>query len=192
MEDVKEISLAIMQARADIAPVVKNRSNQVSKTAIVKYADINSVLEAVLPALRNHGVALMQPIVALDNGGYCVRTLLVHTPTGQTIHCDTPIYGAGGSAQAFGSGVTYARRYGIVSLLCLEAEDDDGAKASKSSEALPKNQEEVDEYMVALGEARTLEELRNIWLSIPNHLKADRNLIAEAGRVRGVIENGNA
>ena len=90
-----------------------------------KYVDLNQILEKLQPLLREEGLILTQPII---NGE--VYTLI------QTVEKD------GGALQSsiklpenvkpqdMGSAITYFRRYTLVSLLALSAEDDDGAKAS--------------------------------------------------------------
>ena len=106
-----------------------------------KYADLNSVREACLPSLNKHGISVLQPIVQMgrevDNRftekSY-VKTILLHE-SGETIESLTEIvFGKANDAQAQGSGITYARRYGLQSLVCIGAEDDDGNKASETKE----------------------------------------------------------
>ena len=51
--------------------------------------------------------------------------------SGESIECLTEIiYSKPNDAQSQGSGITYARRYGLQSLVNVGAEDDDGNKAS--------------------------------------------------------------
>jgi len=97
-----------------------------------KYADLTSVREACVPALNEYGIAVLQPIVQIDGKNF-VKTLLLHQ-SGESIESFTEIvYGKQNDAQAQGSGITYARRYGLQSLVALGAEDDDGNKATDKS-----------------------------------------------------------
>lgn len=95
-----------------------------------KYADLNAVREATLPILNAHGISVLQIIQPFEGKNF-VKTVLMHE-SGETIESLTEIiYSKQNDAQSQGSGITYARRYGLQSLLCLGADDDDGQKASK-------------------------------------------------------------
>lgn len=121
-----EIAKAFIKAQTEMANAIKGSQNPFLKN---KYADLNSVREAVLPVLNKHGIAVLQPIVQ-ENGKNYVKTTLLHE-SGQTIESLTEIiYAQKDNAQAQGSGITYARRYGLQSLVCIGADDDDGNKAS--------------------------------------------------------------
>lgn len=94
-----------------------------------RYADLQTVLEAVTPILRAERLELVQTVEV----GY-LSTLL--------IDLDGPEEGApwltsavelptGATPQVLGSAITYARRYAIVTMLGLVTEeDDDGSEAS--------------------------------------------------------------
>ena len=74
----------------------------------------------------------MQPTVTVD-GVHYVKTVLLHE-SGETFDSLTQIvFSKQNDAQAQGSGITYARRYGLQSLLCIGADDDDGNKAASPS-----------------------------------------------------------
>jgi hypothetical protein len=54
--------------------------------------------------------------------------------SGETLESNTEIiFNKLNDAQAQGSGISYARRYGLQSFLCVGADDDDGNKASAVS-----------------------------------------------------------
>ena len=72
----------------------------------------------------------MQPIVQIDGKNF-VKTLLLHE-SGESIEGLTEIlFAKQNDPQAQGSGITYARRYGLQSLVNIGAEDDDGNKAAE-------------------------------------------------------------
>lgn len=121
-----EIAKAFIKAQSEMANAVKGTTNPFLKN---KYADLNAVREAVIPTLNKHGIAVLQPLVTIEGKNY-VKTLLLHE-SGQTMESLTEvIYARQNDAQAQGSGITYARRYGLQSLVCIGAEDDDGNNAS--------------------------------------------------------------
>jgi hypothetical protein len=93
-----------------------------------KYADLNSIREACMPALATNGLMLLQPTVVIDGKSY-IETLIIHD-SGEYIGGHTEIvYAKQNDAQNFGAGTTYARRFGLQSLLCIGAEDSDGEEA---------------------------------------------------------------
>ena len=128
-----EIAKAFIKAQSEMANAVKGTTNPFLKN---KYADLNAVREAVIPTLNKHGIAVLQPLITIDGKNY-VKTLLLHE-SGQTMESLTEIiYARQNDAQAQGSGITYARRYGLQSLVCIGAEDDDGNNASAPAHQEP-------------------------------------------------------
>lgn len=123
---IKEISKAVLEAQKKMGIATKDASNPYFKS---KYADLNSIREACMPALNAAGVSVLQPTIHVDGKNF-VRTVLLHE-SGEYIASLTEIvYSKDKDAQAQGSGITYARRYGLQSLMNVGAEDDDGNKAS--------------------------------------------------------------
>lgn len=124
---MKNIATALLKAQAEMSNPKKGSSNPYFKS---KYADLNSVREAVIPVLNAHEISVLQPMVNIDGKNF-VKTVLIHV-SGETIESFTEIvYAKTNDAQAQGSGITYARRYGLQSLVCVGADDDDGNAASE-------------------------------------------------------------
>lgn len=117
---------AFLAAQKEMGDAKKDNTNPFFKN---KYADLNSIREASIPVLNQYGIAVLQPIVQKEGKSY-VRTILMHT-SGESIEGDVEIvFAKVNDAQAQGSGITYARRYGLQSLVNIGAEDDDGNKAA--------------------------------------------------------------
>ena len=128
---MKQIAKALLNAQMEMGNATKDSSNPFFKS---KYADLNSIREACMPLLNKNGIVVLQPTVSIDSKNY-VKTLLLHE-SGETIECLTEIiYSKQNDAQSQGSGITYARRYGLQSLVNVGAEDDDGHKASNNNVA---------------------------------------------------------
>lgn len=156
---MKEISTALVKAQSEMSNAKKESNNPFFKS---KYADLNSIREAVLPVLNTHGIAVLQPIVNIDGKNF-VKTILLHE-TGESMESFTEIvYSKANDAQAQGSGISYARRYGLQSFVCIGAEDDDANEAVK--EPTQKVIQETSEEK--LNKATTEEELKNVYLSLP-------------------------
>lgn len=101
-----------------------------------KYFDINQMLEVMKPIFDNHGIAVLQPLTTIA-GKTAIETIVVDKETGDSQSWTTPLLEIP-DAQKMGGCVTYYRRYALVSLFSMEAEDDDASKASgKQSNMAP-------------------------------------------------------
>jgi len=94
-----------------------------------KYATLEDVLEACVPVLNQHGIALSQGMKTLD-GIHHVTTTLVHGVSGEKVSFDVPLILGKADMQGLGSAITYARRYGALMACGVAPEDDDGNAAS--------------------------------------------------------------
>ena len=97
-----------------------------------KYADINNVLEAIREPLSTNGLVALQTTIK-KNDMFCLNTKIINIESPEEfVEIDIPLI-YNGDMQKLGSAVTYARRYGLVTLLNLGQEDDDGNLASQST-----------------------------------------------------------
>lgn len=98
-----------------------------------RYVPLEELMGQVLPLLNAHQLVLTQcPMVTETGPG--LRTTIEHTEAGEALSFVTPLVtGEKVSMQAFGSAITYARRYALMSVLGLVADkDDDGQAASQT------------------------------------------------------------
>jgi len=124
---ITKIASALLKAQGAMGTAIKDAKNPFFKS---KYADLNSIREACMPSLQTNGITLLQPTITIDGKNY-VETILIHE-SGEWMSCETEIlFGKKDDAQAQGSGITYARRYGMQSFLNVGADDDDGNTASQ-------------------------------------------------------------
>ncbi len=124
-ESIVKIASALVKAQAAMGNAVKDAKNPFFKSS---YADLNAVREACLPALNANGVSVLQPTVHAEGKAY-VETVLLHE-SGEFISSLTEILCAKqNDPQAHGSGISYARRYGLQSLVNLGSADDDAEGA---------------------------------------------------------------
>ena len=170
MENIKNLSKALVQAQSEMSNAKKDASNPFFKS---KYADLNAIREAVLPILNSHGISVLQPMTNIEGKNF-IKTILLHE-TGESIESFTEIiYSKVNDAQAQGSGITYARRYGLQSFVCVGAEDDDGNKAVKPAEKwLTENSPEWEKLVEAVeaGKEITLESIKKKYKVRPETIK---------------------
>jgi hypothetical protein len=122
---MKQIATALLKAQTEMTTPKKGSVNPFFKN---KYADLNDVLSAVVPALNNNGIVLLQPLVNIEGKNY-VKTVLMHE-SGETFESLAEIFCTKqNDAQAYGSGISYARRYSVSSICGIGSEDDDAQKA---------------------------------------------------------------
>jgi hypothetical protein len=122
---MKQIATALLKAQTEMSNPKKGSTNPFFKS---KYADLNSIREAVIPVLNLNGISVLQPIVHTDGKNF-VKTILLHE-SGELMESLTEIvYNKINDAQAQGSGISYARRYALQSFVCVGADDDDGQRA---------------------------------------------------------------
>lgn len=131
----QEQAQRLFKAIQEIKPVVKDKKNPHFKNT---YADINTMLEDVKPIMHANGLFIMQPII---DG--CVTSQIIDGETGDIVASSSLPINPNLAAQAKGSEITYYRRYTLQSLLGLEAEDDDGTKATAPQPA-PKAKKKVE------------------------------------------------
>lgn len=123
-ESIKAISGALLKAQKNIGAATKGSANPFFKS---KYADLGSVMEACKEALNNEGISVLQPVHSDSVADY-VETILLHE-SGEFISSSMKLVLTKQDMQSYGSSVSYARRYGLQSLVFIPAEDDDGEKA---------------------------------------------------------------
>jgi len=118
---MKEIYMALLEAKKEIGKATKNATNPHFKN---KYVDINALIETVEPVLLSKGLLLLQPI---ENGRQYTR--IIHAESSQIIESFIELPTVG-TPQGIGSAITYYRRYTLQSILSMQAQDDDGQLAS--------------------------------------------------------------
>jgi hypothetical protein len=123
------LSAAMAKAFAKIEAATKSANNPHFKS---KYADLGAVIDAIKPPLIEHGLFFTQRSHPAENG-VSVETVL-HHEGGEELSLGTLFVPANKQdAQGFGSALTYARRYGLMTAFGVPAEDDDGNAAARST-----------------------------------------------------------
>jgi hypothetical protein len=132
-----EFAAAFAKAHAAFKQITRDRTVRVSTrnggTYEFSYAPLESILRAVSPALAANDLTISQGVVS-ENGQEFVETKLLHASGGFISNRVRVIVREDGP-QAYGSGLTYARRYGIALLLGICADDDDDANAAEGNSA---------------------------------------------------------
>jgi hypothetical protein len=140
---------ALAAAQAEMGMALKDSVNPAFKS---KYADLASVIEAVRGPLTRHGLSFHQPLVESEFGRG-VKTILSHGPSNTHIECVVPLIVGKNDMQGLGSAITYARRYGLMGMAGIAADDDDGNAAAASVRDAPKSEGLLDAWKDAVLDA---------------------------------------
>ena len=144
-EELNALGEAIAKAQAEMQGAKKGSENPFFHS---KYADLGAVMAATKDALHNHGLSIIQLPIAAE--GKCgVITMLMHE-SGQYISQECLLACSKQDPQAYGSAITYARRYGWQSVCGIPSEDDDGNYATHNNGAEDKARDMFDKYKHAM------------------------------------------
>ena len=123
---------ALLDFHRNMPDIQKTKDNPDFKGA--KYVPLDEVMDAVIPMLEERELLwVCEPDINVDTSVPMpiLRWKLVYLPNGTELTGDYPLLLDKQNAQGMGSAITYARRYALMCVLGLVAdEDDDGNAAS--------------------------------------------------------------
>ena len=182
---ITKIAAALVQAQSEMGNATKDAINPFFKKT---YADLNAIREAVLPVLNRNGICAIQPTIVIDGCDF-VETILLHQ-SGEFISSLTRIVvDKINDAQRHGSGLSYARRYALQSIVNIGAEDDDANKAVAKQPVIEKKsqvEESIDiKHEVKYAKEKlplltTVDELKEFKKILPGYIVKDASFIEAA------------
>jgi hypothetical protein len=125
----KNVYSALCAAQQEMGTLRKGSINPAFKS---RYADLADVMDAVLPALNKHGLALFHSM-RREGEDTCMVTVLAHGESNTTVECAVPLIVVKNDMQGMKSATTYAKRIGAESVTGIAPEDDDGNAAAKAA-----------------------------------------------------------
>jgi hypothetical protein len=144
-ESIGELTKALIEVQKHLVNPSKTSSGYKDQ---YRYADLATVWEAIRGPLSDNGLAVIQTTDVADITSIIVVTTLSHTSgewirgrlamatttmlKGEAIPTLTP------DPQAYGSSLSYARRYGLMAIVGISPEEDDGVKGSGRGNAKAK------------------------------------------------------
>ena len=124
---MKQIASALVKAQRAFGPALKTSTNPHFRS---RYADLSACVEAVIDALNENGIFLLQKNYDCSDGIMC-ETVFVHE-SGEMLECGIVHFPAvKQDPQGYASALTYARRYSLMSACGIAPEDDDGNAGSR-------------------------------------------------------------
>ena len=124
---IGNLAAALAKAQGAMKAAAKDAENPHFRS---RYADLASIWAACREPLAANGLCVMQRVSTVE-AGVMVTTLLAHA-SGEWVRDRAVFPVAQKTPQAYGSAITYARRYALAALVGVAAgdEDDDGNEAS--------------------------------------------------------------
>tara|TARA_B110000503_G_C7159487_1_gene418951 strand:- start:2193 stop:2741 length:549 start_codon:yes stop_codon:yes gene_type:complete len=147
---MKELATALVKAQKAFQPALKTSINPHFRS---KYADLAACVDAVMGALNDNGIALIQKCYDCPDG-IMVETVFLHE-SGELLECGVLHFPASKSdPQGYMSALTYGRRGSLMAACGIAPEDDDGNAASNNV---------VDKYIKTIAETTNSEELQKVY-----------------------------
>jgi len=132
--ETQNLASALIQFHNTGAAAKKAANNPFFKS---KYASLEEVIETVRAEAGKVGLTFTQ-LIDFNENDIFVTTIIMHK-SGESLSGRTPVLSKDPhDPQKMGSGITYAKRYGLQSAFGLPSEDDDGNSASAPSPKVTK------------------------------------------------------
>jgi hypothetical protein len=193
---MKNIATALVKAQKSFSPALKQSINPHFKS---RYVDLAGCVEAVIDALNDNGIFLLQKTFECADG-VIVETIFVHE-SGEMLECGLLHFPATKhDPQGYASALTYARRYSLMAACGIAPEDDDGnATVKREPKELP-TKSHVDAGKLSLlidkmREAETEEQLvasyRIAYQACHNEKKHQDEVVKVKNELKGSINGRN-
>lgn len=127
---MKNLYGALLKAQQEFSAVPKDGKNPHLNS---RYATLGSVQETAFPTLHKHGLIVLQSVRTewAERGPVVyVGATLVHAESGESTAQELGLIPVKLDPQGIGSAISYGRRYILLTMLGLSAEDDDGNAAA--------------------------------------------------------------
>ena len=168
---MKNIASALVKAQKAFGPALKTATNPHFRS---RYADLSACIEAVIDALNDHGIALVQQNHP-DPNGVIVETVFIHE-SGEMLNCGQLFVPASkNDPQGYGSALTYARRYSLMSACGIAPEDDDGNAAGQKASS----KVNIIDHLAAIEASANSDELTKVYKIAHDACQGDQALIGQ-------------
>ena len=166
---MKQIASALVKAQKEFGPALKSSTNPHFKS---RYADLASCVEAVIDALNNNGIFLLQKNHNCEDG-VMLETVFIHE-SGEMIECGIVHFPAvKHDPQGYASALTYARRYSLMAACGIAPEDDDGNRSVQSFKSIEASA--LTDMITAINDAQDEEELKKAFSEAYKATQGDAN-----------------
>jgi hypothetical protein len=183
------LAKALLHVQGKVSSVTRDARADAGRRTY-KYATLEAVIDTIRPACLEAGLVLLQsPELDSASGTVSVETRLIHAESGEWVSVVSACAAATGDAQAVGSAQTYMRRYGLMSLLGLAPEDDDGqaARGAPTGQSQPPQVQQVSRDKIVQRLVDMHKELGSTPPSFDG--MTDQQLMAHGAQLRTKLDN---
>jgi hypothetical protein len=164
-DSIKELASALAKAQAGFGHIARDKTVKVITKSggsyTFSYAPLETIMAAIKQPLVDNGLALIQGV--RDER---VVTTLMHQSGEFYESAGTPIKAVEQGPQAYGSALTYSRRYDLSLTLGLCPDDDDDGNGAEGNSVQSKKKEEKApdaEGAAALLTCASIQDLQAAW-----------------------------
>lgn len=136
-----EATLAFAKALGQVQNIAKTQTADTGKYTY-RYADLGDVLDECKRVCTMFGLTIVQ-VPTVQDGHMALGLWLIHESGGQ-VNFDPLMMVLPKEAQAYGSALTYARRYQLLTVFGIAPEDDDGRAATVAAQTQPGRRSEAE------------------------------------------------
>jgi hypothetical protein len=167
---MKNIATALVKAQKAFGPALKTATNPHFRS---KYANLSNCVEAVIDALNDNGIFLLQKNYDSPNG-IMVETVFVHE-SGEMLECGCLFFPAQkNDPQGFMSALTYGRRASLMAACGIAPEDDDGESATRPTKTSVDSNQMAD-HLLAIQDATDQDSLKAAYQTAYKFCGTDAN-----------------
>lgn len=134
-DQLDQLAGALSKAQGTFKAVPKSKTARVQMKSggeySYKYADLADAWDVARAPLSENGLSVVQSPGQFERGTLSVTTMLLHT-SGQWMRSTLAIDARDATPQGMGTAITYARRYGLASMIGLVTDDDTDAQEHTS------------------------------------------------------------
>ncbi len=153
--EISKLAPALLKAQMAITFAAKDAKNPHFKST---YADLESVIDAIKPALNQNGIMFIQSFSPSETGKLNLTTRLIHE-SGEWIEDELVMPLQKNDAQGYGSAATYSRRYALAAITGLYQADDDGTEAVKPQPEVKLSQSQLVDMQTQITDAGSVDEI---------------------------------
>ena len=156
--EISKLAPALLKAQQAITFASKDAANLHFKNT---YANLESVIDAVKPALNANGIVFIQSFSPSESGKLNLTTRLMHE-SGEWLEDELTMPLQKNDAQGYGSAATYSRRYALAAITGLYQADDDGTEAVKPQPEIKFSQSQFVDMQTQITDAENVEEIAKL------------------------------
>ena len=157
-ESIENLSKAMSEFQKNLKQPLKDANNPFFKS---KYVPLENVVEAITEAAGPLGISFMQFASGDDSGNIEVGTIILHQSGEYIEFPSVRMQPEKQTPQAYGSAITYAKRYALSAVFGITSDkDDDGNEASgngrkKKGPQISAEKQSKCDYIQQLAESTT-------------------------------------